>query len=719
MEGPERPAGGQTPALAGKGEMRKLKKIARAVVRHRVFILVLAALLLIPSALGAVGTYINYDILSYLPPQLDSMVGEKCLDEDFGLASTAMVTVEGLPYTQIKEMKEEMEAVPGVTQVFWLNDVLDPSVPPEMLPSDLKNFLYGENDSTLLLVRFEGASASASTMNAISQLKKILRQGCFMGGVSVILEDTKDLINSEIPWYILCAVAGSLLVLLLAMKNTAVPFIFLLGILFPIAYNFGSNILFGQISYVTMALALVLQLGVTMDFSIFLLHRYQEEKAGGRADEEAMVGAICKTFSSITASSLTTIAGFLALCTMNILLGRDIGLVMAKGVALGVLCTLTVLPSLILCLRGVIDRHTHPTFIPRLHRLAGFVTSHHRPILALFLVLFIPFALAQSKVEVYYKLFDSLPQDMTGIVGTKKLSEDFGMMTSHFVLVRDDLSSEEARQLSSQLEEIDGVTQVICLDKYLGPFIPRDALPQDVRDLASAGGHNLILVNSAYDSGTDQLAAQLGQMETILKAADPDALITGDGPLTNDLIEVCAVDFANVSVTSILAVFLIVALSFQSVSIPVLLVVAIEAAIYINLGIPYFSGTVLPFIANIVLGTIQLGATVDYAILMTTRFREELSGGLTAKQAARAALENCSQSILSSGLSFFAATVGVSLVSRMDILKSLCALIRRGALISMGVILIVLPCLLITFEPIIRKTTRRWAAPVPKERVTP
>ena len=688
MEGPERPAGGQTPALAGKGEMRKLKKIARAVVRHRVFILVLAALLLIPSALGAVGTYINYDILSYLPPQLDSMVGEKCLDEDFGLASTAMVTVEGLPYTQIKEMKEEMEAVPGVTQVFWLNDVLDPSVPPEMLPSDLKNFLYGENDSTLLLVRFEGASASASTMNAISQLKKILRQGCFMGGVSVILEDTKDLINSEIPWYILCAVAGSLLVLLLAMKNTAVPFI-------------------------------LLQLGVTMDFSIFLLHRYQEEKAGGRADEEAMVGAICKTFSSITASSLTTIAGFLALCTMNILLGRDIGLVMAKGVALGVLCTLTVLPSLILCLRGAIDRHTHPTFIPRLHRLAGFVTSHHRPILALFLVLFIPFALAQSKVEVYYKLFDSLPQDMTGIVGTKKLSEDFGMMTSHFVLVRDDLSSEEARQLSSQLEEIDGVTQVICLDKYLGPFIPRDALPQDVRDLASAGGHNLILVNSAYDSGTDQLAAQLGQMETILKATDPDALITGDGPLTNDLIEVCAVDFANVSVTSILAVFLIVALSFQSVSIPVLLVVAIEAAIYINLGIPYFSGTVLPFIANIVLGTIQLGATVDYAILMTTRFREELSGGLAAKQAARAALENCSQSILSSGLSFFAATVGVSLVSRMDILKSLCALISRGALISMGVILIVLPCLLITFEPIIRKTTRRWAAPVPKERVTP
>ena len=404
---------------------------------------------------------------------------------------------------------------------------------------------------------------------------------------------------------------------------------------------------------------------------------------------------------------------------MNILLGRDIGLVMAKGVTLGVLCTLTVLPSLILCLRGGIDRHTHPTFIPRLHRLAGFVTSHHRPILALFLVLFIPFALAQSKVEVYYKLFDSLPQDMTGIVGTKKLSEDFGMMTSHFVLVRDDLSSEEMRQLSSRLEEIDGVTQVICLDKYLGPFIPRDALPQDVRDLASAGGHNLILVNSAYDSGTDQLAAQLGQMEAILKAADPDALITGDGPLTNDLIEVCAVDFANVSVTSILAVFLIVALSFQSISIPVLLVAAIEAAIYINLGIPYFSGTVLPFIANIVLGTIQLGATVDYAILMTTRFREELSGGLTARQAARAALENCSQSILSSGLSFFAATVGVSLVSRMDILKSLCALISRGALISMGVILIVLPCLLITFEPIIRKTTRRWAAPVPKERVTP
>ncbi len=684
-----------------------MEKLARGIVRRRRLVLVLAVLLLIPALLGAAATRINYDILTYLPPELDSMLGEQALENDFNLASTGMITVEGMPLGELLDMKAQMEQVPGVEQVFWLSDIIDPALPREMLPEGIQKAMYGEN-ATLMLVRFSEPSASKSTMDAVAELKGLLREHSFMGGMSVILQDTKALVDQEMPLYILCAVGASLLVLFLAMESTLVPVLFMIGLLFPILYNFGTNYFLGQISYITQALSTVLQLGVTMDFSIFLLHRYEEEKLRSTDKEQAMATAIVNTFSSITASSLTTIAGFLALCTMRLTLGRDIGIVMAKGVALGVVCTVTILPSLILTFDRAVEKHRHRAVIPPLKRVSRFVTRHPGPILAAFLVITIPFTLAQSKTDVYYTLFDSLPQDLTGIVGTNKLKEDFGMTTSHFILVDKDMSDEDLKTLCKDLEGVEGVTQVASVSELLPAGFSTDMLPEDVAQLAQSGGRKLILANSAYKSGTGELTAQLKEMDGLIKAADPSGVITGEGAMTKDLIEIADIDFAHVNVASIAAVFLIILLTFRSASIPVLLVVSIESAIFINMGLPYFTGTQLPFIASIVIGTVQLGATVDYAILMATRFREERQKGLSPKEAAQVACRYCSQSILSSGLTFFAATIGVAAISHMELLKSICLLISRGALISMFVIIVLLPCLLQLLDPLIRHTTLHW-----------
>ena len=695
-----------------------MERFAKFVVHHRKLVLLIAVLLLIPSAFGAVGTYINYDILTYLPPELDSMVGEQYLENDFEIASTAMITVEHMQTADVLKMKEEIATIPGVEDVMWTSDMVDVTVPREMLPQDIQRFFYNDSGATMLIVRFSGTSASTETMNAIGQIKTVLRKDCFIGGMSAILADTKALIDREMPLYVLCAVACSILVLFLSLKGTVVPFVFMLGIAFPIVYNFGTNYFLGQISYITQALATVLQLGVTMDFSIFLLHRYEEEKrrlgvgenqrASCEQEEQAMVKAICNTASSIAGSSLTTIAGFLAMCTMSLALGKDIGIVMAKGVALGVICTVTVLPALIMTFRKTIERHAHRTFSPKLSRTARFVTRHNIAVLLVFVVLFIPFSVAQSKTSVYYTLFDSLPQDMDGIVGTNRLKEDFDMTTTHFILVDEGLSNHEMTQLTKELEQVDGVHQVMSYEKFLGGGIPDSMIPDEIRGIFHAGGHRMLLANSSYESGSDAQNRQLDELNAIVKRYDPDGVISGEGAMTKDLIQVADTDFRNVNITSILAVFAIIAVVFRSASIPVLLVAAIESAIFINLGIPYFTGSVLPFVASIVIGTIQLGATVDYAILTTTRFREELENGHHTREAARITVEQCSQSILTSGLTFFVATASVAVISKMELIKSLCLLISRGALISMAVILLVLPALLIVFAPLIQRTTWPW-----------
>jgi HAD superfamily hydrolase (TIGR01509 family) len=617
-----------------------MKKIAQSIVRLRKLILTVAVLLLIPSAIGAVATRINYDVLTYLPQELDSMIGEVALEDDFHLASTGMITVEGLPTNELIAMKKDIDAVPGVTQTFWLSDVIDPSIPTEMLPADVQQFMFGKNDSTMLIVRFDAPSASDETMNAVQQIKQVLRHDCYFGGMSVILQDTKALINKEMPLYILCAVGASMLVLFLSLESTITPVLFMLGLLFPIAYNFGTNIFLGQISYITQALSTVLQLGVTMDFSIFLLHRYQEEKELRSSNEEAMVTAICKTMTSITASSLTTIAGFLALCAMRLTLGRDIGVVMAKGVALGVICTIVILPALILTFDQQVEKYKHRTIVPKLTKLSYFVSKHAMPIVVVFLVLLVPFVVAQQKTEVYYTLFDSLPQDLTGIVGTNKLGEDFGMTTSHFILVDEDLTATQVSDLCDELKDVDGITQVVSLDSITGPGFQTELLPDSVTEILQSGGYKLILANSSYKTGTDAINNQLTEMNDLIKAVDPNGVITGEGAMTKDLIEVADVDFKNVNVWSIMAVAAIILISFRSLSIPVLLVASIEAAISINMGIPYFTGTQLPFIASIVIGTIQLGATVDYSILMTTRYHEERSYGRTPRGDLRATLLN-------------------------------------------------------------------------------
>ena len=455
-----------------------MKKIAQGIVRFRKLILTVAFLLLIPSAIGAVATRINYDILTYLPQDLDSMIGEVALEDDFHLASTGMITVEGLPTNELIAMKKEIEAVPGVTQTFWLSDVIDPSIPTAMLPADVQQFMFGKNDSTMLIVRFDAPSASDETMEAVKQIEKLLRKDCFFGGMSVILQDTKALVNQEMPLYILIAVGASLLVLFLSLESTITPLLFMLGLLFPIAYNFGTNIFLGQISYITEALATVLQLGVTMDFSIFLLHRYQEEKELRSTNEEAMVSAICKTMTSISASSLTTIAGFLALCAMQLTLGRDIGVVMAKGVALGVVCTIVILPALILFFDKWVEKYRHRTFIPKLTRLSHFVSGHPVGVLIASIAIIIPFALAQGRTSVYYALFDALPQDMPGIVGVSKLGEDFGMVTNHFILVHDDLPASKVSALCDDIGELDGI---LC---------PAHPAANPENGVAHACGHN-------------------------------------------------------------------------------------------------------------------------------------------------------------------------------------------------------------------------------------
>ena len=688
-----------------------MKKLARAIVKMRRLILIVAVLLLIPAAVGAIATPINYDILSYLPQELDSRVGQLLLETDYHLASTNMITVEGMPTNELLAMKAEIDEVPDVLNTFWLSDVLDPAVPTEMLPADVQQFMFGKNDSTILIVQLGGSSVSEETMQAVAQIKKILQKNCFFGGISVILSDTKELVMGEMPWYVLCAVGGCLLVLFLSLESWLTPFLFMLGLLFPLVYNFGTNIFLGQVCFITVSLAAVLQLGVTMDFSIFLLHRYQEEKELRSNNEEAMVSAICKTMTSISASSLTTIAGFLALCAMRLTLGRDIGIVMAKGVALGVICTVVILPALILTFDKWVEKYKHRTIIPQLTRTSYFVSKHAAPIVAVFLVLLVPFVAAQQKTEVYYTLFDSLPQDLTGIVGTNKLGEDFGMTTSHFILVHDDLTATQVSDLCDELKDVDGITQVISLDSVTGPGFDTGLLPDSVTEILQSGGYKLILANSSYKTGTDAINNQLDEMNAAIKAVDPEGVITGEGAMTKDLIEVADVDFKNVNVWSILAVAAIILISFRSLSIPVLLVASIEAAISINMGIPYFTGTQLPFIASIVIGTIQLGATVDYSILMTTRYHEERSYGRTPKEAAQQSLEHCSQSILTSGLTFFAATVGVAAISKMELLKSICLLISRGALISMAVILVVLPAALMLLDWIIRHTTLHWLVP--------
>lgn len=687
-----------------------MKRISDFIVKHRNAILLIATLLLIPSIVGYLNTRVNYDILSYLPADSESMKGQAVLDEDFNLAGTALIVTDDMEEKEVAALKDEIAAIPGVEKAVWRDDVLDLSIPADVLPAELHDALYADG-STMIIATFSEATGSDSTMDAIDQIKELCQDDAHIAGFSAITADTKYMVNAETPVYSAIAVLLCLVVLSLGLKSWLAPFIFLLGMVYPIIYNMGTNIFLGEISYITKALSMILLLAVSMDYSIFLLHRYQEEKTKQPTKEEAMSAAIQATFTSITSSSITTIAGFLALLVMQLTLGKDIGLVMAKGVVLAVICTILILPSLLMFFDPWIERWQHLVLIRPVKRIAHFDVRHPKAILLVFVCLFIPFVYFQANTNQYYDLTKSLPDSLPSVIGTNELKDKFDMTTTHFVMVSDQVSEKDMKQLISRIEDTDGVTGVISYEKFAGAGLPAEMEPEVAAEILHNGGRNLIVVNTSYHGATDEMNEQLDQIDSILKEYDPDALVTGEGALDRDLIRVTDVDFKMVNLVSIIAIFVIIALTFKSVSLPVLLVLAIEFAISVNMGIPYFTGSVLPFIAGIVIGTIQLGACIDYAILMTTRFKEELQSGKSPKKAMETAVNMTSPSIITSGLSFFAACSGVSMIAEMDLIKSLCILLGRGALISIVVILTVLPALLLTFNPLIAKTTKGWPKP--------
>lgn len=684
-----------------------MKSFGKFVSKNRIIILIISMLLLIPSIFGMVKTRVNYDLLTYLPQELDSMKGQVILDTTFHNAATGFLIIEDMPSKNVVALKGKLEKINGVEKVIGINDLVDTSIPENILPDKLKDTFYSK-DSTMLMIKFKNNAASIDTQNAIEDIRKVSSKDCFLAGISAIVKDTKDLSDRETPFYVLLAVFLAIIVLLLSMESTLVPFIFMIGIGIGIIYNLGTNIVFGEISYVTKALAAVLQLGVTMDYSIFLLHRYDEEKLKNDNRESAMAEAIAATITSITGSSLTTIAGFLALCAMKLTLGTDIGLVLAKGVLIGVISSVTILPSLILFFDKPIHKYTHKTILPDFKKTAKLVTNKYKVFIVIFLVLFIPGIYGQNHGKVYYNLDDSLPKNLPSIIATDKLKSGYNMITTHFILVKKSIPSYKIKEMVGKIEGLDGIENVIAYDSIVGPNLPDTFLPPEITENFKKGSYNLILANSKYKAARAEENLQIDKLNAIVKSYDNEGMLSGEGPLTKDLIKIAEQDFKNVNLVSIFAIFLIILLVFQSFLIPVILVLSIELAIFINMGIPYYTGTSIPFIASIVIGTIQLGATVDYAILLTSRFREEMRNGLNKFDAMETAVSGSAKSIVTSALTFFAATFGVGLISKMEVVKSLCSLMSRGAIISMLVIIFILPSILLVCEGLISKTSRNW-----------
>lgn len=681
-------------------------KVGKKIVKFRVPILILSIILLIPAVWGYVNTRINYDVLTYLPEDIETMQGQEIMTNDFGIGAFSMLMVDGMEDKEIVKLKEKVEKVDGVENVLWYDSLADISVPQSVLPSKLYDE-YNTEDGTMMAVFFKDGTSSDETMKAITEIRKITGEQCFLSGMSAIVEDTKELAEKETPLYVLIAVALSALVLAITMESIFVPVLFLLIIGIAIVYNLGTNVFFGEISYITKALAAVLQLGVTMDYSIFLMHSYQEQQVRYNGDKErAMAHAISQTFSSVIGSSVTTVAGFIALCFMSFTLGKDIGIVMAKGVIFGVLVCVTVLPSMILCCDKLIEKTKHKPLLPDIGRISDKVTKRYVIYVVAFVILLFPAIYGNNHTGVYYNLDESLPKDLPSVIANTKLKEDYNMNTTHMILVDSSVAGSDVKKMSQEIEKVDGVKWVLGLDNLVGSGVPADMLPESVTGMLKNDKYQLLMVNSTYKVATDKVNKQIEQIDKIMDKYDKGAMLVGEGPLTKDLINITDTDFKRVSAVSIGIVFVIILLLFKSVTIPVILVGVIEFAIFVNMGIPFYTGTKLPFVASIVIGTIQLGATVDYAILMTTRYQRERSRGAGKFDAITTAHKFSAQSIIVSALSFFAATIGVGLYSNIDMISSLCILMARGALISMVVVVLILPSLFMVFDKIIVKTSK-------------
>ena len=686
-----------------------LLKFGKAVTRKRRLILAVALLLLIPSVLGIMATRINYDVLDYLPDDIETMQGQDILMEDFGKGGFAMVMVDGMQKKDVAQLKSKFENVDHVESVIWYDSIMDVSIPYEMIPEDIYE-KFNNGDTTLMAVFFDSSTSSDESLNAVSEIRKIGGRQCFVSGMTAFVEDLKELAEAEEPVYVCLAVLLACCVLAFFMDSWVIPFVFIAGIGIAILYNLGSNYFMGEISYITKALSAVLQLGVTMDYSIFLWHSYEEQRnVHGRDKEDAMAHAIAGTITSVTGSSITTVAGFLALCFMTFTLGKDLGIVMAKGVVFGVIGCITILPSLILTFDKVITKTSHKALMPKFTKLSKVVTSKPKIIALIFVILLIPSFIGYQKADVYYNLDRSVPDYLPFRVANNKLADEFQMNSTHMLLVDSHMQKKDVSNMMKEIDKVDGVKFTLGLESIMGPAVPDEIIPGSMQETVKGDRYQLLIINSEYSVATGKVNRQINEINKIVKGYDDKGLLIGEAPCTRDLISITDRDFKVVSGISIAAIFLIIALVLKSITLPVILVAVIELAIFINLGIPHYTGTVLPFIASICISTIQLGATVDYAILMTTRYKRERSSGKDKLEAIRTAYSVSMPSVTVSALGFFAATFGVGLYSDIDIISSLCSLMERGAIISLIVVMFILPAMFTLFDKIICRTSKGFS----------
>ena len=681
-------------------------KFGKWVVKCRIPILVLAVALLIPSLIGMIMTRINYDMLTYLPGDIDTVVGQDILMDEFGKGAFSFVIIEGMDPKDVSSLREDISHVDHVDTVLWYDDFADVSVPMEILPSKLYD-AFNSGDSTMLAIFFDTSTSSDDTMEAITAIRSIAGKQCFVSGMSAMVTDLKDLCEKEEPIYVGIAVALACVAMMIFMDNWITPFVFLMSIGMAILLNMGTNYFLGEISYLTKALSAVLQLAVTMDYSIFLWHSYEEQKSMYEDNKEAMAVAINNTLTSVVGSSITTVAGFIALCFMSYTLGLDLGIVMAKGVILGVIGCVTTLPSMILVLDKLLQKTSHKSLLPDMGKVASGITKVFPVFLILFLGLVLPSYLSYKATnnEVYYDLGETLPEDMAYVVANSKLQEDFGVGATHMVLVSTDVSDTDVRAMIHEMENVEGIKYALGLESVVGPLVPEEMLPESVKEVLKSDDWELILVNSEYKTATDEVNAQINELNTILKKYDSKGMLIGEAPCTKDLIETTDEDFKVVNTVSIVAIFVIIALVEKSITLPLILVAVIELSIFINLGLAHLTGTSLPFIAPICISTIQLGATVDYAILMTTRYKQERYEGRDKREAVTNALKVSIPSIIVSAMGLFSATFGVALYSDVDIISSLCDLMARGAIVSMFAVILFLPAMFMLFDKVICVTS--------------
>lgn len=685
--------------------MTTMVKTGKWIAKHRILIVLIGILLLIPSVIGTIKTRINYDILSYLPESLETVKGQDVMVDEFGTGAFSMVVVEDMPLKDVQKLKNKFEEIEHVKKVLWYDDIADISVPTSMMPKDLKDIFFAD-DSTMMLVLFDNTTSSDEAMEAVTNMRAIADKQCFISGMSGVVTDIKNLCLQELPIYVAIAALFSFIVLEITGTSFVVPILFLLCIGISILYNMGTNIFLGEISYLTQALVAILQLGVTMDYSIFLLDSFEENKKRFPGDKNRAMGhAISNTFKSIVSSSITTVAGFAALCLMTFALGKNLGIVMAKGVIIGVICCVTLLPAIILIFDPLIEKTKHKPLIKNTNRLSGFIIRHYKIWLVVFCIGLLPAVYGNNHTKIYYNIDKSLPSTLDSNVANKKLEDTFDMSTMHIIMMDKNISNANKTTLMKDIEKVDGVKWAFGLNSVFGANVPNSMIPKDVKDMLQSDEQELVFVCSKYSSATDESNSQIAAINDLVKKYDSNGMVIGEAPLMKDLQDVTDIDLVNVNVASVAAIFIIIMLVFKSISVPIILVAVIEFAINVNMAIPFFQGIELPFVASIVVGTIQLGATVDYAILMTSRYQKERRKGSGKKEAVMNAHKACALSIMTSGFSFFAATFGVAWYSKVDMIGAICTLLSRGALISMACVIFILPAMFIIFDKVICKTS--------------